>query len=38
MYFEDRISPVTKTELDEARNHADHDLTQKEAQRSLESA
>ncbi|MDR9362878.1 MAG: cytochrome bc complex cytochrome b subunit [Microbacteriaceae bacterium] len=38
MYFEDRISPVTKTELDEARNHADHDLTQKEAQKSLESA
>lgn len=38
MYFEDRISPVTKTELDQARNHADHDLTQKEAQKSLESA
>lgn len=38
MYFEDRISPVTKTELDQARNHADHDLTQKEPQKSLESA
>lgn len=38
MYFEDRISPVTKTELDQARNHADHDLTQTEAQKSLESA
>ena len=37
-YFEDRISPVTKTELEEARHHADHDLTQKEAQKSLEEA
>ena len=37
-YFEDRISPVTKTELEEARHHADHDLTQKEAQKALEQA
>ena len=37
-YFEDRISPVTKTELEEARHHADHDLTQKEAQKALEKA
>lgn len=37
-YFEDRISPVTKTELEEARRHADHDLTQKEAQKALEKA
>ena len=37
-YFEDRISPVTKTELEEARHHADHDLTQREAQKALEQA
>jgi len=37
-YFEDRISPVTKTELEEARHHADHDLTQNEAQKALEQA
>lgn len=37
-YFEDRISPVTKNELEEARHHADHDLTQKEAQKALEKA
>jgi ubiquinol-cytochrome c reductase cytochrome b subunit len=37
-YFEDRITPVTKTELEEARHHADHDLTQKEAQKALEKA
>jgi len=37
-YFEDRISPVTRTELEEARHHADHDLTQKEAQKALEKA
>ena len=37
-YFEDRISPVTKTELRDAQEHADHDLTQKEAQKALEQA